>query len=274
MNTSMIKKIVFALILVLILISGFFLFLKSQNKKETNAPQENTVQNDSQDKVENEEKKDIQENENNESGTNIKEVKDNGEEKIPDKFLIKVPFTSQAPFAVWDELHEEACEEASIVMVKYFLDKKELTPQVAENEIQDLVKFQIKKYGDYRDTNAEQTMKMFVDFYGQPKNGLRFEVIYDFKKEDLKEYLSKGNPIIVPAAGRLLGNPNFTPPGPLYHNLVLVGYEGNKIITNDPGTKRGQNYKYDIDLLYKAIHDFPGKKEDIEKGDKAMIVLE
>jgi uncharacterized protein YvpB len=99
-------------------------------------------------------------------------------------------------------------------------------------------------------------------------------VIYDFPKEDLKKYLAKGNPVIVPAAGRELKNPNFTAPGPLYHNLVLVGYDKNIIITNDPGTRKGRGYIYDMDVLYNAIHDFPGKPENIIQGRKAMIVLE
>ena len=60
----------------------------------------------------------------------------------------------------------------------------------------------------------------------------------------------------------------------LYHNLFLVGYDGDKIIANDPGTKRGESYKYEIDILYNAIHDFTGYLEDMEKGRKAMIVLE
>jgi hypothetical protein len=90
----------------------------------------------------------------------------------------------------------------------------------------------------------------------------------------MKKYLAKRKPIIVPAAGRMLGNPYFTAPGPLYHNLVLTGYDGDTIITNDPGTKRGKDYKYDIGTLYGAIHDFTGNKDDIEKGRKAMIILE
>ena len=31
-------------------------------------------------------------------------------EEIPDKFLLQVPFTPQAPTANWDEMHNEACE--------------------------------------------------------------------------------------------------------------------------------------------------------------------
>jgi len=95
----------------------------------------------------------------------------------------------------------------------------------------------------------------------------------DLLEEDFKKYLSLGNPIIIPVAGQLLGNPYFTPPGPLYHNLVLVGYNGDRIITNDPGTKRGKGYIYDENVLYKATHDFTGKKENIEKGRKAMIII-
>lgn len=192
------------------------------------------------------------------------------EKSIPDKILISVPFTTQAPFANWDALHEEACEEASLIMLKYYLDKKPLTPEIAENEIQRMAAFEIKNYGDYKDSDAGEIVKLAEDFYGIRN----LKTVYDFQKNDLKEYLSKGVPIIAPAAGRLLGNPNFTAPGPLYHNLVLVGYKGNTIITNDPGTRKGRGYAYDIDVLYNAIHDFPGKPEDIEQGRKAMIILE
>lgn len=190
--------------------------------------------------------------------------------KLPNKILIAVPFTSQAPFGKWDEYHEETCEEASLLMVQYFLQKKKLTKEIAEKELQDMVAYQIKHYGDYMDSTAEQMVRLAADFYGI-KN---LRVVYDFSKEELKKELAKGNPVIIPAAGRLLGNPNFTAPGPLYHALVLVGYDGNIIIANDPGTRRGEGYRYDIDILFNAIHDFAGDKNKIEIGRKAMIVVE
>ena len=189
---------------------------------------------------------------------------------IPQKIKINVPFTSQAPLSQWDAYHEEACEEASVIMVKYYLDHKKLDPNVAENEIQAMIKFEIDKYGDYKDSNAGQIAQLAHDYYGI--NNMK--VIYNLKREDIKNYLASGKPIIIPAAGRLLGNPNFTSPGPLYHNLVLIGYDGDNIITNDPGTRKGEGYVYNINVLYNAIHDFPGKPENIEIGKKAMIVLE
>jgi len=189
---------------------------------------------------------------------------------IPNKIFIEVPFTTQAPFANWDIYHEEACEEAAIIMLKYFVDGKSLTPEIAEKEIQQLISHETKTYGKYEDSSALEITQLAGDYYGI--NNLK--VIYDFSAEDLKKYLSLGTPIIVPAAGRLLGNPNFKAPGPLYHVLVLVGYDDDIIITNDPGTKNGEGYRYNIKTLYNAIHDFSGNLAEIEQGRKAMIVLE
>jgi hypothetical protein len=192
------------------------------------------------------------------------------EKKNPTQVQIVVPFSSQAPLGQWDAFHEEACEEASLLMLKYYLDGKTLTPEVAEKEIQAMLAYEIKHYGKYEDSDAQEIVRLAEDFYGLQN----LRVVYDFSQEDLKKYLSLGRPIIVPAAGRLLGNPNFKAPGPLYHNLVLTGFDGSKIITNDPGTRKGQNYQYDVSVLYAAIHDFPGNLRDIEKGRKAMIVVE
>jgi len=207
---------------------------------------------------------------------NISEMKNDFIAELPEEIILEVPFTSQAPLFVWDEIHEEACEEATLVMMKYYLDGKKLDPKISENEIQNIVKYQIKKYGDYKDTDLEKTADIFLDYYGNGENykGGKMKVIYDIKKEDLKKYLAQGKPMIVPTAGRLLKNPNFKYPGPLYHNLILIGYKNEKIIVNDPGTKKGEKYEYPIDILFDAIHDFPGKAEDIEKGRKAMIILE
>jgi len=189
---------------------------------------------------------------------------------ISKKISIKVPFTPQAPFANWDAYHEDACEEASLIMVKYYLDGKTLNRDTAEKEILGLIEFQNKNYGDFKDTNAEETVKMAKEYYGLEN----LKVVYDFSKDDLKEYLAKGKPIIIPAAGRKLGNPNYSGLGPLYHVLVLTGYDGDTVITNDPGTRKGEGYRYNIDVFYNAIHDLPGSPENIEQGRKAMIVAE
>ena len=189
---------------------------------------------------------------------------------IPAKIKISVPFTSQAPLGVWDAYHEEACEEASIIMVKYYLDGQKLTPDTAEKEIQIFIKYEIENTGGYKDSNAEQMVKLAHDYY----HINNMKVVNNFKREDLKKYLAQGKPIILPMAGRLLGNPNYKAPGPPYHVLVAIGYDGDNIITNDPGTRNGEGYVYNINVFYNAIHDFPGNLDNMEQGQKAMLVLE
>lgn len=196
------------------------------------------------------------------------ELKVSDEVKLPKEVLIDVPFTVQAPFGEWSEKAEESCEEACILMIHHFLEKTLLTPSIAQKELDELIDFQIKKYGDYKHSNASQIAKLAEDFYGY-----KGEVIYNFSIDDIKEELAKGNPVIIPAAGQLLGNPYFTPPGPVYHNLVLRGYNKTQFITNDPGTKRGEGYKYSYDVLYNAIHDWKGSKQTITSGQRAMIIM-
>ncbi len=60
------------------------------------------------------------------------------ETEIPSTKILSVPFTPQAPTANWDELHNEACEEASAIMANaYFsgMTKQTLNPDYVENEI-------------------------------------------------------------------------------------------------------------------------------------------
>src|SRR4030042_1452580 len=69
-----------------------------------------------------------------------------------------------APQGGWDVRHEEACEEASLIMIHAYLAKKELTRDKAEKEIQAMIDFEIKTYGDYKDTNVEQNIKLYNGF--------------------------------------------------------------------------------------------------------------
>lgn len=167
---------------------------------------------------------------------------------------IDVPFISQAPYAIWDELHNHACEEAAIIMVYYYLIGKELTRDVGEQEIQSMVDWQIENWGGHFDLSAEQITQLFEGYFGYEN----IKLVYDFEIDDTKQELARGNPIIVPAAGRLLKNPYFTPPGPEYHVLVIKGYDNKKseFIINDPGTKRGADFRYSYQVLENAVRDF------------------
>lgn len=207
---------------------------------------------------------------------NQPEEKITNEEKEPevklakDSIALKVPFISQAPLGKWDELHNNACEEAALIIVNAFWQNRALTPESAEKEIQNLVAWQINNWGSHKDLTLQEVAKLAREYYGYKWA----RVVKEITVDDIKKELSLGNPVILPLAGREIKNPYYRQPGPYYHMLVVTGYEQNKFITNDPGTRRGENYSYDQTLLFAAIHDWPGEDKDILVGPKAMLIIE
>lgn len=218
-------------------------------------------------------KKETKENGNLENSEKL--IINNQNKENSEKLIIKeevdlaVPFSPQAPFAKWDKLHNEACEEAALIMVHYFLKGEKLTKEKMEKEIQDLVSWQIKKWGRHKDLTLKELGEIAKEYYGWQK----IKVLDKITIEDIKREISKGNPVIVPAAGRVLNNPYYRRPGPYYHMLVVRGYKKDKIITNDPGTKRGEKFIYSPEILYQAIHDWPGEDKDILEGEKRILII-
>ncbi|MEE8638405.1 MAG: C39 family peptidase [Candidatus Margulisiibacteriota bacterium] len=190
---------------------------------------------------------------------------------LPQKTYLPVPFLCQAPYANWKQPWQDACEEAAIIMAMQYVKGDSVTRKLGNQEILNLVDFQVKKYGGHYDLKAEQIAKLIKDYYKYNK----LEVRYDIEINDIKRELAKGNVVITPMAGRLLGNPYYTPPGPAYHNMLFKGYNdrSGEFITNDAGTKRGRNYRYKYQVVYNAIHDWTGNKKTIAQGRKAMVVV-
>lgn len=191
------------------------------------------------------------------------------EESIPAEFNLDIPFAVQAPFAVWDAVHEDACEEASAIMAAHFVLGKKLSDAAyIDGEILKIVDWETKNFGFWKDTDAEKTAEILRKFYGLKD----VRVQYDITLDDVKKEIAKGFPVILPAAGRALKNPYFSGEGPFYHMVVAKGYtKDGKIITNDPGTKRGKNFVYDGAVLFNAIHDW--NNGDVMNGRKAMVVV-
>lgn len=183
---------------------------------------------------------------------------------------LAVPFTSQAPHANWDLPYQETCEEASLLMANaYMVGAKGFTPEEADRQILALVEWSTKRFGYYEDQTAEESAVILREYYGYA--GAKVLPVASIK--DVKKQLDLGRVVIVPAAGRMLGNPYFRGAGPLYHMLVVKGYAGDgRIIANDPGTRRGADFLYDPGTLFEAIHDWNGG--DVDSGAKVMVVLE
>src|SRR3989339_50688 len=62
---------------------------------------------------------------------------------LPPSINLSVPFTSQAPQANWDLPYQEACEEASVLMVDwYYKGVEEISIEEADRAILDLITFE------------------------------------------------------------------------------------------------------------------------------------
>ena len=195
----------------------------------------------------------------------------------PGILIYDVPFASQAPFANWNSPFDEACEEASMIMVDRYYRGLSLTNSLMNSEIIKIIDWQTNR--GYRvDLTAKETKDVLLDFFG-----LTSRLLVDPTLDDIKKELDQGNLILVPAAGRELGNPYFTPPGPIYHMLVIVGYDDNtqEFITNDPGTKRGEKFRYHYQTLLNANHNWNHDlalggmtDEEMAQGSSIMIAVD
>lgn len=203
---------------------------------------------------------------------------------ILDEILLNVPFADQAPHKNWNEPYQEACEEASIIMANRFVNNDQtmdLKKDFIDQEILKMVTWQEKNMGGHYDLGVEETLNLFQKFYNYQGG----KIVSIDSIDDIKRILSNKNIIIAPTYGRALNNPNFTAPGPVYHMLVIKGFDKINFITNDPGVWQGKNFTYSYQNLFDAICDLPkeamGRSGYIKNhpnlminGNKKVIVIQ
>jgi len=189
-------------------------------------------------------------------------------EAFPPTFNQELEFTSQAPFAVWDHLHNESCEEASLLMAYAWAHSLALDPAFADSELKKVADWEINKFGFFESTMTEQTAQMAREFYN-----LKVDLQENPTAEEIKRELIDGNLVVMGMAGRWLGNPHFKAPGPIYHMLVIKGYDETGFFTNDPGTLYGKNYHYSYTTIMKAAHDWTGVDEEIYTSPATALVV-
>lgn len=192
----------------------------------------------------------------------------------PKEYRIKeVPFTVQAPYAEWSNpIFQDACEEASLIMAAAWIEEKSLTKEGSKQTIAALAAYQTELRGHAIDTSIEDTRDLLKNFFEIETAIVQRDVTID----DIKEVLRTDSLVIVPTDGRKLKNPNFTAPGPPRHMLVIVGYDDvtNEFIVNDPGTRKGEGYRYQQSVLFDAILDYPtGDHVAATSTDKVMLTV-
>lgn len=214
----------------------------------------------------------------------LERVTESGElESVPDPPIVTeliapktwsgVFFAPQSPTGDWSKSEfQDGCEEASALMVHAWRTGTMYTKDEIREELFAMARYQEKQIGQGVDTDVADTAEMLLDGYLYISD---YRIVYDFTLDELKSALAEGL-LIVPTNGRALKNPNFTLPGPLQHMLVVTGYDAaaKEFITNDPGTRKGEGYRYPEQVLFDAIREYPtGKHLPITVERKAMIVI-
>ena len=194
------------------------------------------------------------------------EVGEQIEDQEKTSLNIDIPFYTQAPHSNWDYPWQEACEEASVLLVANAFNGLDLNLEEYNTELLRLVDWEMEVFGAYEHKTVEQTTQMISENYD-----LETATHANPSFEDIQAILNRGNLIIAPLAGKLLGNPNFRNGGPVYHMLVIKGYDAEKmqIVTHDVGTRNGADYVYSWETIQNALHDW--HDNDILEGPSLLI---
>ncbi len=185
-----------------------------------------------------------------------------------------VPFTPQAPYAEWSDVRQqEGCEEASVIMAVKWAMRESLSLMEARTKILAMSDWQRERYGYYHDTSVQDTAdRLFRDWYAFTN----IEVRHDIDAHDIIEALHDGKIVITAIDGRTVGNPYFSVP-PLRHMIVVTGYDAttDELITHDPGTKKGEGFRYPRSAMTRSLRDYPSGRYAPIPADAgtAMIIV-
>lgn len=143
----------------------------------------------------------------------------------------------------------------------------------AEDEITRISDFELKKYGEFRDIALTDVQKwIFQDYFKYAKTAIKM----DPTAADIIGELAAGRVILAPMNGRKLGNPYFSGEGPERHMLLIRGYDqaSKEFITNDPGTKRGEGYRYGQETIMSAMLAYPtGSHLPVSGEPKGVLIV-
>ncbi len=186
----------------------------------------------------------------------------------PSDVNIEVPYTSQAPERDWAQPWQDACEEASALMLDAYYRNYGLSPLSAKDEIVKLIDWQEKK--GWGTSIPIENIKIILQEYFKINRPIR--LIANPTVTEIKKLVAAGKPVLAVVDGRLLKNPYYSGVGPVYHALIIRGYTNDVFITNDPGVNRGKNFPFPIEVLMNALHDW--NDGDVTHGMPMILVVE
>jgi hypothetical protein len=196
-----------------------------------------------------------------------------------------VPFAMQAPFSNWDMPYQEMCEEAALTLASKYFNNESISKQIMDDELTKVREWEVENLGGFTDSTVAEIKQM-----GEAVFSLDIEISEDVSIQNIKDQLDLGYLVLAPTAGRELHNPFFKQPGPLYHILVIRGYNSENFITNDVGIGKGEAYEYKYNVLINAVRDLPViggeifrpydediseniKEDEMKTGEKRILIV-
>lgn len=187
---------------------------------------------------------------------------------------LETPFIVQAPNGEWDNpFFENGCEEASMLMVARLLaGQGALAPTEAKKELLKISAYEEKVFGHAFDTSATDTARMLQEYFS-----IESQVEVLDEAVGLQKLLEQGHVVLIPTDGKKLKNPFFTAHGPETHMLVALAFDTKtgEYIVHDPGTKRGERYRYTKEVLWSALRDYPTGATHLpnNKTEKRVVII-
>ena len=166
----------------------------------------------------------------------------------PTGAILPVPYTVQAPFGNW-KFHQESCEEAAVLMYHDFLQgdaRSSIPPAEADQQLRALKAWQVQNWGAEKDLTIDRTGQLAQAYYG-----FHFQVI-QVTEESIRQAIAAGHPVVVPVMTHSLRNPHYGPKT-VYHELLIKGYSGGGVVSNDAGVQEGKDWFYSWSILFGAI---------------------
>lgn len=190
---------------------------------------------------------------------------------LPDRVLLQVPFTTQAPLNNWGQ-HQESCEAANLTMLISYWNHDGsvvLDPHAADNMIK-----QIDGWKPQPDLNDTMMGELAEQHWG-----------YDYRilpntQQVIAEQLAAGRPLLAEVRTHGLGNSHYPGYSSHYeqqgwsvpHFVLIIGYDSSGVWLNDPGISWGRGYHISYAQLAHAIDDLDQHHPNLSQGQVLLLI--
>lgn len=193
----------------------------------------------------------------------------------PQSINLPVPFTPEAPDGLMVKPWNNACEEATLIMLdEYYSGNTNLTipkPQ-AKKLILNYINIENKIFGYNGNTDAKEMTRLANEY----SKYFEARVVTSPTLAQIKDELKAKRPVAALVYGFKLQNPRilFSRGGSYYHTFVIKGFDDKtkEFIVNDNGDlKKGLDLRYSYDTIMDALADYSHKTKTTVKPATALF---